>query len=67
MGPSEHLEESVADQMEIIQDKVEEMYHMVKETVAQMATVKQKFDQKANEKNVSYNNTQLFDCRLQFI
>ena len=46
--------------MEIIQDKVEEMYHMVKETVVDMAAVKTKFDQKANEKNVSYNNTNTF-------
>ena len=53
--------------MEIITDKVEEMYHMVKDTVAEMTSVKKKFDQKANEKNVSYNNFKLLKCRLQFI
>jgi uncharacterized protein YlbG (UPF0298 family) len=51
------VEESEPDEMEVITDKVEEMHHIIKETAAEMKEVKTKFDKKANEKNVSYNNS----------
>jgi hypothetical protein len=51
--------------MEVLTDKVEEMYHMVKNCEKQMESVKNKFDAKANEKNVSYKNLLTKMCRLR--
>jgi hypothetical protein len=41
---SEKPEESEQDVMEVIQDKIEEMHHTVKETAAEMKEVKTKFN-----------------------
>ena len=40
--------------MELLQDKVEEVYHQMKKVSADVQQVKDKFDRRATEKSVSY-------------
>lgn len=61
------ITEPSEDPVEVLTEKVEEMYHMVKNCVTQMDSVKNNFDQKANEKNVSYNFLIQYLYRLLYI